>query len=102
MRNAVHTYLEYALDYAAAGLYEEAARWLDFLPGKEGQTYPMIVYALGYFAHQQGQEEKAAALYRKAETLSPDYCFPNRLEEILILEDAMRLNPEGARAPYLG
>lgn len=100
MRNAVHTYLEYALDYAAAGLYEEAARWLDFLPGKEGQTYPMIVYALGYFAHQQGQEEKAAALYRKAETLSPDYCFPNRLEEILILEDAMRLNPEGARAPY--
>lgn len=100
MRNAVHTYLEYALDYAAAGLYEEAARWLDFLPGKEGQTYPMIVYALGYFAHQQGQEEKAAALYRKAETLSPDYCFPNRLEEILILEDAMRLNPEGDRAPY--
>lgn len=100
MRNAVHTYLEYALDYAAAGLYEEAARWLDFLPGKEGQTYPMIVYALGYFAHQQGQEEKAAALYRKAETLSPDYYFPNRLEEILILEDAMRLNPEGARAPY--
>jgi tetratricopeptide (TPR) repeat protein len=32
--------------------------------------------------------------------LPPDYCFPSRLEEIAVLESAMRANPTDARAPY--
>ncbi len=32
--------------------------------------------------------------------LVPDYCFPSRLEEIAILETAIRANPKDARAPY--
>jgi tetratricopeptide (TPR) repeat protein len=32
--------------------------------------------------------------------LPSDYCFPSRLEEIAILESAMRANPSDARAPY--
>lgn len=32
--------------------------------------------------------------------MCPDYCFPNKLEEVLMLQDAMKLNPEGAKAPY--
>lgn len=31
MRGAVHAYLEYAIDYAAAGLYEEASALLQFV-----------------------------------------------------------------------
>ena len=31
---------------------------------------------------------------------APDYCFPARLEEIAILEAAVRENPRDARAPY--
>ena len=38
--------------------------------------------------------------FRHAAALPPDYCFPSRLEEIGILESAMRANPEDARAPY--
>ena len=30
----------------------------------------------------------------------PDYCFPARLDEIAILEAAVRANPRDARAPY--
>ena len=30
----------------------------------------------------------------------PDYCFPARLEEIAILNAAMRANPKDSRAPY--
>ena len=28
------------------------------------------------------------------------YCFPNRIEEVLILQDALRLNIHGAKAAY--
>ena len=38
--------------------------------------------------------------YRRAAALSPDYCFPSRLEEIAILKKAMCVNPADAHAPY--
>lgn len=60
----------------------------------------MVYYALGYFASKMGKKEEAVALYKQAETMCPDYCFPNKLEEVLMLNDAMSLNPEGAKAPY--
>lgn len=100
MRGAVHSYLEYAIDYASAGMYEEAAQLLSFVTEEDEATYPMVYYALGYFASKMGKKEEAVALYKQAETMCPDYCFPNKLEEVLMLNDAMSLNPEGAKAPY--
>ncbi len=47
-----------------------------------------------------GEPRKALASYKAAAKASPDYCFPSRLEEIPILEAAMRANPADARAPY--
>jgi tetratricopeptide (TPR) repeat protein len=32
--------------------------------------------------------------------MAPDKCFPNRIEEVNILQDAMRINPSDAKAPY--
>ncbi len=40
------------------------------------------------------------AYYNKAELMRPDYCFPNRLEEVVILQHAILHHPEGAKAPY--
>ena len=42
----------------------------------------------------------AQASYRQGSLEPPDYCFPARLEEIAVLEAAMRANPRDARAPY--
>lgn len=100
MRGAVHSYLEYAIDYASAGMYEEATQLLSFVTEENEATYPMVYYALGYFASKMGKKDEAVALYKKAETMCPNYCFPNKLEEVLMLNDAMLLNPEGAKAPY--
>lgn len=100
MRGAVHSYLEYAIDYASAGMYEEATQLLSFVAEGNEATYPMVYYALGYFASKMGKKDEALNLYKKAETMCPDYCFPNKLEEVLMLNDAMSLNPEGAKAPY--
>ena len=85
LRQSCDNYDEVALDYAQAGLWDEArAIWK--IAESEGATSPMTYYYMGE--------------YGKAETLSPDYCFPNRLEAVVALRDAIEKNPAGARAPY--
>lgn len=100
MHGAVHSYMEYAIDYASAGMYDEAVQLLLFLTEETEVTYPMVYYAFGYFYSMMGKKDEATSLYKKAEIMCPDYCFPNKLEEVLMLQDAMKLNPEGAKAPY--
>ena len=99
MGNRLHAHIEYALDFAGAGMYGEADLWLSQLI-KDDTTYPMVYYALGYFASQDGNPDKAEAYYNKAAQMVPDLCFPNRIEEVNILQDAMRVNPSDAKAPY--
>jgi tetratricopeptide (TPR) repeat protein len=100
MRRWAHGYLEYALDFAAAGLYNEASELLqECIDGKE-QTYPMVYYTLGYLSGMKGNQTKAMQWYEKAAQLSPEKCFPNRIEEVSILKNAMELNPNDAKAPY--
>jgi tetratricopeptide (TPR) repeat protein len=100
MRGATHTYMEYALDYAEAGLYEEAIELLSSVIADPDRVYPMVYYTLGYFASCSGDEQKALAYYRKAAQMCPDRCFPNRIEEVNILKDAIRLHPSDAYAYY--
>ncbi|MDR1866298.1 MAG: DUF5107 domain-containing protein [Bacteroidales bacterium] len=103
MRGNVHACIEYALDYAAAGLYDEAGDFLTLsvMENPAGNAgYPPVRYALGYFASRNGNTRLAEQYYREASQLSPDRCFPNRIEEVNILQDAMRVNPSDAKAPY--
>lgn len=95
-RDNVHNYIEISLDYAWAGLYEEARQLLQQTP----ETQPMVGYYLGWYALQQGDEERALRHFEEAARMSPDYCFPNRLESVLALQAAGDLNPDDARAPY--
>jgi len=85
--------LDFALDYASAGLFDEA---IAVLPVAD--TYPMVHYTLGWLHQQKGGS--AAEHYARAAAASPDYCFPSRLEEMVILESAIAANPRDARAPY--
>lgn len=100
MRGATHTYIEYALDYASAGFYKEASQLLSCAITNPEEVYPMVYYALGYFASSSGDEQEALEYYRKASQMRPDRCFPNRIDEVNILKDAIRLNPTDAYAPY--
>ncbi len=100
MRGWVHGYIEYALDFSAAGLYTEAIALLNETIENDNSVYPMVYYALGYMFSRSGDMERAKAYYAKAEKMNPERCFPNRIEEVNILADAMRLNPSGSKAPY--
>ena len=55
MRGAVHSYMEYAIDYASAGMYDEAVQLLSFVTEETEITYPMVYYALGYFYSMMGK-----------------------------------------------
>ena len=91
--------IEYALDYAAAGLYTDASRLLQYAV-KEQATGPMVNYCLAWFSHKAGDEKQAMQWLDKAAAADPYLCFPNRLMEINILRAAIELNPGDAKAPY--
>jgi tetratricopeptide (TPR) repeat protein len=103
MRGNVQTCLDIAFDYSNAGLWDEALELLArLLPsnGGVGSVYPIVLYALAFFHEQMGNSERACNFRRRASTASPDYCFPARLEELLILESAQAANPEDPKACY--
>lgn len=100
MRGWVHGYIEYALDFAAAGMYSEAEQLLLQCVKEENDTYPMVYYTLGYFASQDGRLAQAQVYFAKAAEMRPDRCFPNRIEEVNILQEAISVNPSDSKAPY--
>lgn len=106
MRDYEQSYLELSMDYAGAGLWDEAIRVLDEVYPEGDDTrdvYPMVYYFLGYFWLQKGDESRALGYFERASDQSPDYCFPFRLESIEILKEASRVNPSDPMAPfYLG
>lgn len=61
----------------------------------------MVHYVLGYCHSRKGDTVKALEYYKKAEQDDHSYCFPNRIEEVLVLQDAMKENHEAcAKAAY--
>jgi len=92
-------FIEYALDYANAGLYTEAFKLLQYAyKGKE--TNPMVYYYLTYFQHHLGNTAEALKSLKEAELANPYLCFPDRLEDIAVLKLASALNPTDAKASY--
>jgi tetratricopeptide (TPR) repeat protein len=101
MRGALQNYQELSLAYAQAGLYAEAADVWTLYPQKGNTVSPLVDYYLGWFAAQSGDQEKALTHYQKAATTNPAFCFPNKIEEVAILQNAMALNPTDGQAHYL-
>ncbi|MBJ6367136.1 DUF5107 domain-containing protein [Snuella sedimenti] len=100
LRDNPHNYIEFSLDYAQAGQFEEAISLLQLHLEDKVEVYPMVRYFLGWYYEQKGEIETAKAHYVKASKMPNDYCFPNRLEEVIVLQAAMSQNHEDAMAPY--
>jgi tetratricopeptide (TPR) repeat protein len=88
--------LALALDYAHAGLFGDAVGLLLNI----AQPNPLVSYTLGWIYLQDGNQPRALEAFKHAAGMSPDYCFPNRLEDVLALQAAIELNAHDARAPY--
>jgi tetratricopeptide (TPR) repeat protein len=99
-RNWVHNFMEYARDYMNAGLFEEAEILLKLHSKNSIQPNPMVDYYLGWLRYCQHDEKGALVYYKKANLSKPDYCFPNRIEDIQILENASALSETDSKAFY--
>lgn len=98
-RGHEQNFIAYAIDYATAGLYEEATALLTHAIKANGAN-PLVYYYLAWFNHELGNQEDTINWLKEASAADPYLCFPNRLEEIKVLTLAMELNPSDAKAPY--
>jgi tetratricopeptide (TPR) repeat protein len=96
-----HLALDLSFDYARCGLFHAAIKVLTAADRSAGDgSVPIVLYALAHFYSQIGDPSTADELSSEAAQACPDYCFPSRLEELIILQAAVRSKPRDARAPY--
>jgi len=100
LRDYEHNYLEFSLDYAQSGQFNEAIDLLKLMADNKTVMYPMIAYFLGWYHEKIGNLQKAKEYYLLGQKMPQDYCFPNRLEEVIVLKSAILQNSSDAKAPY--
>ncbi len=102
MRDDLKNFIELSLDYSDCGMYEEAAEVLERLlsVSKAPDVSPMLYYYIGWNLSKMGQEAAAREYFVKGAHACPDYCFPNRLEDILVLQTVQNMNPSDSKAFY--
>ena len=81
MHGHIYNYHEIALDYAHAGLTEEATLVLQTAIDNGVEESPLTYYYLACW----NQMSENLDYFEKGANVSPDYCFPNRLEDAEIL-----------------
>lgn len=104
MRGNPHSHIELALDYAHAGLHDEAIEALSPVttgPAPDARRdYPESWHALGWILGLAGRNAESKDAFAKAASLDPGTCFHHNVESIAMLESARRADPADARAPY--
>jgi tetratricopeptide (TPR) repeat protein len=94
-RNDAQTALDVAFDYADAGCFEEAIEALE--AHQESEVAAVAVpnplertvlthYALAWLFAQSGDAKSAATALEAARAEKPGFCFPSRLQEMIVLE----------------
>ena len=97
--NNIHSFIEISQDYAAFGAFEEAVQILENgIAQFPNRPYAITFYFLAYYKLHLGTASSFD--WEKAATAIPDFCFPNQLEEAIVLEAAIKENPSDSFALY--
>jgi len=100
LRDNPHNYIEYAISYADSHQYQNAINLLELYAKDKKAVYPMIYYLLASYYVAIGDSKASMAALSKAQLMPMDYCFPNRLEEVIALQDAITTDVRDAKARY--
>ncbi len=98
MHDDINNYHETALDCIAAGIWYFAGRILAHAI-KLGIATPLTHYYYAYVDSIGNPDNNA--LWQQASRVCVDFCFPNRMEDVVVLTEALRRNPQDATASYL-
>jgi tetratricopeptide (TPR) repeat protein len=93
--------LDLAFLFMHAGLWEEALEVAiaSGTPAKDGSA-AILLYVRSEILNRLGHHQESHAVLLQAEAADPDYVFPYRLEEMVVLQETIRRNARDARAPY--
>ena len=92
--------LDIVYDLAWCGLRDDAAELLRAGIDRAQWDHPMLWHTLSWLCSLLGRRQESSRFAERAEAASPLYCFPARLEEMIVLEAAIARNPVAARAHY--
>lgn len=98
-RGEYNTLIEYSIEYAEIGLFELAIELLK--NGNEiAQANCLINYYYAFYYSKLDDSKLCDKFLEIAASSNPDYCFPNRLEDILVLEFAANTNSKDSKVDY--
>lgn len=86
--------IDVSLEFAAASFYSDAIKLLDMAK----DSFPMVDYYKAYYSYKAGKDYSEHL--EKAFSDDPYCCFPNRIEDIAVLEFAIENNSKDFKAPY--
>lgn len=101
-RGAFNNYVEYAIDYMHGGFYKEALDLLLlFLNSKRsGKINPLVYYYLAYFERKVDGGDRSDKYLQLALDADPSFCFPSKIEDVLVLQFAVEKNADDYKAFY--
>ncbi|MCC8409122.1 DUF5107 domain-containing protein [Mucilaginibacter sp. UR6-1] len=91
--------IECAIEYLDIYAYNDVREILN-LAGENEAKDPLIDYYRAYASSGLKNHQISDQYLLDAEKASPDYCFPNRLHDIIVLEHAVKRNENSAKANY--
>jgi tetratricopeptide (TPR) repeat protein len=93
--------LDLVWDYVYCGQHQTA---IDLLKAANLQStdgsVPLLHYTLGYLLHRVRRKDEGDQAWQRGAAAVADYCFPHRLEEMLVLQAVVQTIPGDARASY--
>jgi tetratricopeptide (TPR) repeat protein len=102
------TCLDVALDYSGAGEWDDALRVLKTAAEQEAHRVsgqpgagPLIAYHRAAILRRAGRVDEAMARGREAREVDTGWCFPVRLDDAVVLAEALHLDRADARARAL-
>ncbi|MDR1403573.1 MAG: DUF5107 domain-containing protein [Tannerellaceae bacterium] len=98
MQDVDNNYIDIALNYVNAGLFDDAIRLLSSIPAPRN---PMVRYYLAWLFGNTGQPDKADEALSAANEMSYDYCFPFRETSQQVLTYAVEKDAHNEMACYL-
>jgi tetratricopeptide (TPR) repeat protein len=103
MRDEPNNYLASAERYAHSGFYQDAIDLLKIAANsdkKKLNEFSTIYYHLGYYSDKNNDKKSAEEFFKKASSLSIEYCFPFGMESAAAMNTALIFNPKDDKALY--
>ena len=93
--------LDLSFDFLRAGLLDAAFAAVSAPHSRANDgSAAMLLYVGAHVLNRLGRAEESAATAEMAARADSGYVFPSRLEEMVVLEEAVARNPNDPRAPY--